>query len=56
LEAIIRQIRDSSAIRRALYQAEQMSAIARKQLTIFPECPEREALYELANYIVRRTS
>ncbi len=54
LEQIIEDIRSSSAIRRALQQADEFAKTGEAQLELMPDKPERDALYELARYVVNR--
>ena len=56
LEQIIEDIRSSSAIIRALQQADEFAKTGEAQLELMPEKPERDALYELARYVVNRSA
>ena len=56
LEQIIEDIRSSSAINRALHQADEFAKTGEAQLKLMPDKPERDALYELARYVVNRNA
>ncbi|HUS84235.1 MAG TPA: polyprenyl synthetase family protein [Anaerolineales bacterium] len=56
LEQIIEDIRSSSAIDRALQQADEFAKTSEAQLELMPDKPERDALYELARYVVNRSA
>ena len=55
IERLIQDIRNSGAIDQALEQAEEFTSTAKKLLESMPPTPERDGLYELADYVVRRT-
>ena len=55
IEQLIQNIRNSGAIDQALEQAEKFTSTAKKLLESMPPTPERDGLYELADYVVRRT-
>ena len=55
IERLIQDIRNSGAINQALEQAEEFTSTAKKLLESMPPTPERDGLYELADYVVRRT-
>jgi geranylgeranyl pyrophosphate synthase len=55
LEDLIWQVRTSDAIARSLDEARTYSHRAQEALTTLPACSEREALSDLAAYIVQRT-
>lgn len=55
LERLIESIRSSNATRNALEEADRMVAYGIEILKSFPPTPEREALNDLAHYVVRRT-
>jgi geranylgeranyl pyrophosphate synthase len=55
IEHLIQNIRNSGAIDQALEQAEEFTSTAKKLLEDMPSTPERDGLYELADYVVRRT-
>jgi len=56
LEQIIEDIRSSSAINRALQQADEFAKTGEAQLELMPDKPERDALHELARYVVNRSA
>lgn len=56
LEQIIDEIRSSSAVERALQQANEFAKTGEAQLELMPDKPERDALYELARYVVNRSA
>jgi len=56
LEQIIDEIRSSSAVDRALQQANEFAKTSEAQLELMPDTPERDALYELARYVVNRSA
>ncbi|MGB2895830.1 MAG: polyprenyl synthetase family protein [Anaerolineales bacterium] len=56
LEQIIDDIRSSSAVDRALQQADEFAKTSEAQLKLMPDTPERDALYELARYVVNRSA
>jgi geranylgeranyl pyrophosphate synthase len=55
LEHLIVAIRNSSAVEEATQKANEFIAIGEEQLSEIPASPEREALFELAQYISNRT-
>ncbi|HEY43719.1 MAG TPA: polyprenyl synthetase family protein [Anaerolineae bacterium] len=55
IECLIEDIRTSGATDQALEQANQFISTAKKLLMDMPSNPEREGLYELADYVVQRT-
>ena len=55
IECLIEDIRTSGAIDQALEEANQFVSAAKKMLAGMPSNPEREGLYELADYVVQRT-
>jgi geranylgeranyl pyrophosphate synthase len=55
LEDLIFKIRDSGAIERSIDQAQRFVDQGQEQLTNMPAVPERDALYELAHYVVTRS-
>jgi geranylgeranyl pyrophosphate synthase len=55
LERHIEAIRISSAIDRSMQKAEEYIQRGEELLTLMPETPEREALVEIARYVVHRT-
>jgi geranylgeranyl pyrophosphate synthase len=55
IECLIENIRTSGATDQALEQANQFVSTAKKLLVGMPSTPEREGLYEFADYVVRRT-
>ncbi|MGD8632600.1 MAG: polyprenyl synthetase family protein [Anaerolineales bacterium] len=54
LEHHIEAIRMSSAIKRSMKKAEEYIQRGEELLSLMPETPEREALTEIARYVVRR--
>jgi len=56
LETIIDQVRHSPAIDRSMDEARLLIDKAETRLEGMPESPERDALYELARYVVLRTT
>jgi octaprenyl-diphosphate synthase len=55
LEDLIWQVRTSDAIARSLAEARTFVRQAQDALASLPACPERDALSDLATYIVQRT-
>ncbi len=55
LEDLISAIRESDAVERALDEARQFISRGTQALSGVPATPEREALYDLATYVVQRT-
>ena len=55
IEHLIQNIRNSGAIDQALEQAEEFTSNAKKLLESMPSTPERDGLYELADFVVQRT-
>jgi len=55
LEDLIWQVRTSDAIARSLDEARSYVRLAQDSLAALPDCRERDALSELAAYIVQRT-
>jgi geranylgeranyl pyrophosphate synthase len=55
LDRLIEAIRSSDAINQALQEAEGFAALGEEMLQGMPTTPEREALADLARYVVRRT-
>jgi geranylgeranyl pyrophosphate synthase len=55
LDRLIESIRSSDAIDQALKEAESFAAMGEELLEDMPATPEREALADLARYVVRRT-
>jgi len=55
LEELILKIRGSGAIERSIDQAQQYVEQGEEQLRNMPSVPERDALYELAHYVVARS-
>jgi geranylgeranyl pyrophosphate synthase len=55
MEHLIEAIRSSDAIDQALDEASQIITKGEAELDSMPETPEREALHELAHYIIKRT-
>ncbi len=55
IEQLILDIRESGAIQQALNEAAEFISAGIDQLETMPDSPEKEALYELARYIVSRT-
>lgn len=56
LRALIEGIRKSGAIERAMAEARELAAAGEAMLAEMPANPEREALYELADFLVTRPS
>lgn len=56
LRALIEAIRESGAIERAMAEARELAAAGEAMLAEMPANPEREALYELADFLVTRPS
>jgi geranylgeranyl pyrophosphate synthase len=54
LEHIIQSVRTSSAVDLAIQEAERFTQQAEVLLSHMPAKPEREALIEIARYVVRR--
>lgn len=54
MEGLVQDIRNSGAVDKARDEADQQVQSAIKALDPLPLCPEREALAELANYVVER--
>ncbi len=55
LEELILKIRGSGAIERSIDQAQQFVEQGEEQLRNMPSAPERDALYQLAHYVVARS-
>jgi len=55
LEELILKIRGSGAIERSIDQAQQFVEQGEEQLRNIPSAPERDALYQLAHYVVARS-
>ncbi len=55
IENLIQSIRNSGAIDQALEQAEEFTSTAKNLLGNMPSTPERNGLYEFADYVVQRT-
>lgn len=55
LEELIKAIRDSGAINESLEEARGFAAAGGANLAGVPDGPERDALFELAQYVVQRT-
>jgi geranylgeranyl pyrophosphate synthase len=55
IEDLIQDIRSSDAIDRARHEAEAFISKSTQIIDTLPDSPQREALYELAQYIVHRT-
>ena len=55
MKQLIQNIRNSGAIDQALEHAEEFTSTAKKLLESMPSTPERDGLYEFADYVVRRT-
>ncbi len=53
-ESLVSSIRSSNAIRQSLQEAQRYIQLSLNLLSAMPENPEREALEDLASYIVRR--
>lgn len=56
LERLVTAIRTSGAIEAALDEARQHADLGRARLAALPDSPARQALDELADYVVRRTT
>lgn len=56
LETLIEEIRTSPAIERSLEEAQQFIHEGESRLKEMPAVPERDALYDLARYVVLRTT
>ena len=56
LDRLVKAIRASGAIERALHEAREHTARGRVHLATMPDTPARQALDELADYVVRRTT
>jgi heptaprenyl diphosphate synthase len=54
LEGIIEHVRTSSAIDRSMQKAQVFIERGEELLSLMPETPEREALTDIARYVVRR--
>ena len=54
LEGIIEHVRTSSAIGRSMQKAQMFIERGEELLSLMPETPEREALTDIARYVVRR--
>lgn len=55
IEDLIQDIRSSDAVDRARHEAQEFIAKSEQILETLPDSPERDALHELAQYIVHRT-
>jgi geranylgeranyl pyrophosphate synthase len=56
LRRLVESIRRSGAIERSLEEAREFASIGEANLAGMPEGPERAALYELARYVVERST
>jgi geranylgeranyl pyrophosphate synthase len=56
LEVLIDEIRNSSAINQSIEEAQQFIQDGEARLEDMPACPERDALFDLARYVVLRTA
>jgi len=56
LETLIEEIRQSNAIERSMEEAQQFVEEGEARLEAMPAVPERDALYDLARYVVLRTT
>jgi geranylgeranyl pyrophosphate synthase len=54
LEQLIEDVRTSTAVELALEEAEKYIQRGAELLSLMPDTPEREALVEIARYVVRR--
>jgi len=54
MESLVEDIRSSGGVDKSRQEADQQIQNAQVALENLPECPEREALAELANYVVER--
>lgn len=56
LQTIIQKIAASDAIKSSLDEARRFSDRAKESLSLFRDCPQKQALIEIADYIVKRDS
>lgn len=54
LQTIIQKIAASDAIQLSLDEARRYSDLARESLSLFRDCPQKQALIEIADFIVKR--